>query len=78
VLARLEPETRRVAGLAFECACFALKLTTHEDGVRSLLASKIIELAKAGEVDPDRLCEGALSYLRGTAAYTRWTTFSRA
>ena len=55
-------------GLAFEVTCLALNLTERDESIKSLIASKIIELAKAGEVDSERLCEAALSYLRGRAA----------
>jgi hypothetical protein len=63
---RLDPETRRVTGIAFEIACAALRLTQSDDKFKSLIASKIIELAKAGESDADRLCERALLDLRGS------------
>jgi hypothetical protein len=35
----------------------------HANPFREALARKIIELAKAGERDPERLCEGALKNL---------------
>jgi hypothetical protein len=57
---RLDPETRRVSGLAFEITCAALKLTEFDDGPRSLVARKIIALARAGETNPEQLCERAL------------------
>jgi len=64
VNARLDPETRRLAGIAFEITCAALKLTARDECIKSLIASKIIELARAGEIDPDRLCERTLIHLR--------------
>ena len=49
-------------GLAFEMALAALRPTPdYADPVREVIARKIIELAKAGERDPERLYEGALS-----------------
>jgi hypothetical protein len=58
---KFDPETIRVMGLAFEMALVALE---HTDGAanptREAVAQKIIELAKAGERDPERLCDGAL------------------
>ena len=58
---RFDAETARLLGVAFEMALVALQ---HADGViaptRDAVAQKIIELAKAGERDPERLCEGAL------------------
>ena len=59
-----DPETARLLGLAFEMALVALQ---HADRVVSLtrdaVAQKIIELAKAGERDPGRLCDAALEAL---------------
>ena len=58
---RFDAETARLLGVAFEMALVALQ---HADGVvaptRDAVAQKIIELAKAGERDPERLCDGAL------------------
>jgi hypothetical protein len=48
-------------GIAFETALASLGATRgYEDPVRAALARSIIELAKAGERDPERLCEAAL------------------
>ena len=56
-----DPETARLLGLAFEMTLVALQ---HADRVvsptRDAVAQKIIELAKAGERDPGRLCDAAL------------------
>ena len=38
----------------------ALGFADRHDLVVEVIASKLIELAKAGERDPERLCEGAL------------------
>jgi hypothetical protein len=58
---RFDPETARLLGVAFEMALVTLQ---RADGVasttRDAVAQKIIELAKAGERNPERLCEGAL------------------
>jgi hypothetical protein len=58
---RFDPETVRLLGIAFEMAIVALQ---QADGTvsatRDAVAHKIIELAKAGERDPERLCDGAL------------------
>jgi hypothetical protein len=62
---RLDGETIRLMGIAFEMALGSLRATPgHADPVREAVARKIIELAKAGERDPERLCEGALQDLR--------------
>src|SRR5262245_10165354 len=58
-------ETVRLMGIAFETALGSLRATPDPaDPVREAVARKIIELAKAGERDPERLCDGALKDLR--------------
>jgi hypothetical protein len=65
---RFDPETVRLLGIAFEMAIVALQ---QGDGIvsptREAVAQKVIELAKAGERDPDHLCEGALKATQATA-----------
>jgi hypothetical protein len=46
---QFDAETRRVLGVALEMSCIALRTGDCDDGVRQAIASKIIELAKAGE-----------------------------
>jgi hypothetical protein len=58
---RFDDETIRQMGIAFETALASLGATRcHDDPVRAALAQRIIALAKAGERDPERLCEAAL------------------
>ena len=57
---RFDSETIRVMGLAFEMALVALRLSDRGDLANDILAHEIVELAKAGERDPERLCEGVL------------------
>jgi hypothetical protein len=61
---KFEPETKRVMGVAFEMARAALRLSDRSGAVTEILALKIIELANEGVLDPDRLCEQALSGFR--------------
>jgi hypothetical protein len=62
-------ETVRLMGIAFEMALGSLRATPdHADPIRDAVARKIIELAKAGERDPERLCEGALKDLRSAVS----------
>jgi hypothetical protein len=57
------PETKRVLGVALEMTRVSLGLEDNfADGI---IARRIVELAKAGERNPDLLCEGALDELRG-------------
>jgi uncharacterized protein (DUF924 family) len=63
---KFDPETKRVMGLAFEMARAAVyrDWTNKAD---ALLAKRIIELAKAGERNPDTLCDEALKTFRPRA-----------
>jgi hypothetical protein len=45
---------------AYEGALVVLKLTDRQDPITELVAKKIIEVAQAGERNPDRLREKAL------------------
>ena len=63
---RFDQETKRVLGVAFEIACIALRAENSDDFVKSAIARKIIDLAKAGERNPDLLCEQALKDICGT------------
>ena len=62
--ARFDPEDKRVLGVAFEMVCIALRIGDSDDGVKQAIATKIIELAKSGERNPDTLCELALNDIR--------------
>jgi hypothetical protein len=60
-----DPETKRVMGIALEMTRAALRLVDRDDlAVAIIVAKTIIELAKAGERNPDLLCERALKDLR--------------
>jgi hypothetical protein len=59
-----DADTKRVMGLALEMARVALGLT--DDFANGIIAKRIVELAEAGERDPDLLCEGALKKLSGS------------
>ena len=57
---RFPPETIRLMGIAFEMAIQALHNRDVVDPPREAIASAIIGFAKAGERDPERLCDLAL------------------
>ncbi len=59
----VDPEAKRVLGVALEKTRVSLGLT--DDFANELIAKQIVELAKAGERNPDLLCEGAIEQLRG-------------
>ncbi|HEU4358705.1 MAG TPA: hypothetical protein VFR54_09635 [Xanthobacteraceae bacterium] len=59
-----DPEVRRVVGVAFEMARIALGLAERPVITNQIIPKRIIELAKAGERNPDILCEGVLKEFR--------------
>jgi hypothetical protein len=58
-----DSDTTGAMGEAFERACKALHDLGQPDIVKEIIARRIIVVAKAGERDPARLCEGALAAL---------------
>jgi len=57
------PETKRVLGVALEMTRVSLGLGDNfADGI---IARRIVQLAKAGERNPDLLCKGARDELCG-------------
>jgi hypothetical protein len=62
--ARFDPDTKRVLGIAFELVCVALRIGDCDDDVKQAIATKLIELVKAGERNPDLLCERVLDEIR--------------
>ena len=61
---KFDAETTRVMGAALEMACVALRTGDCADDVKQAIANKIIALAKAGERNPDTLCEQVLKDVR--------------
>ena len=59
----VDPETKRVLGVALEKTRVSLGLA--DDFADGIIAKRLIELAKAGEHNPDLLCQGAIEQLRG-------------
>ena len=59
-----DSETTRVMGVALEMACVALRTGDCADDVKQAIANKIIALARAGESNPDVLCEQVLKDIR--------------
>jgi hypothetical protein len=51
-------------GVAFEMTCAALKYANRPTVAHEAVAKRIVELAKNGVRDPDRLCERVLDDLR--------------
>ena len=63
---RFDAQTVRPMGVAFAMAVVTLQQRRRIDPLRDSVAHKIIELAKAGERDPERLCDGALKATQPT------------
>jgi hypothetical protein len=55
---------RLIRAMTFEMVCLALKTGDCDDYVKQAIATKLITLAKAGERDPDRLCEEVVKDIR--------------
>jgi hypothetical protein len=61
---QFDPETRRIIGIAFEMTRAALRVSNQDDRAPEIIAKIIIEFARAGERDPEQLCDQALANLR--------------
>ena len=59
----VDPETKQVLGVAVEMTRVSLGLA--DDFANGIITRRVVELARAGERNPDLLCEGALKKLRG-------------
>ena len=57
-----EPETTQAMGVAFEKACRRLGLSLTHDAMTERVAQVIIDLAEAGETDPEQLYRRALAH----------------
>jgi hypothetical protein len=69
--AAFDPETVRILSTALDDAWQAVqankaafKVDGHPEGARDALAKHIVDMAKQGERDPQRLIEGALTRLK--------------
>lgn len=58
--AAFDPEEVKILCAAYDMARRSLHDTGQPDLVTEIIAGKIISLARAGERDPAKLCEGAL------------------
>jgi hypothetical protein len=73
-----DAETHRIMGVAFEMVLVALGLPDDDGSVNKIIAKRVVALAKAGEHNPDRLCEKALNGIARTPltwqiALNHWT-----
>jgi hypothetical protein len=65
-----DPETIRLMGLAFEMAIVWLRLVNRGDLAKDVVAHKIFKFAKAGERDPERMCDAVLQQSGCPIAHT--------
>jgi hypothetical protein len=59
----IEHDLIEIMRQAFKRTCDSLRARDAADAFTTIVAAKIVELVKAGEVDPERLCSKALSAL---------------
>jgi hypothetical protein len=60
---KFDAETTRVMSVAYEMVHVALG-PDRGDVVNEIIAKRVIELAKGGVTNPDRVCEQTLAYFR--------------
>jgi hypothetical protein len=58
-----EPDLVEAMRMAYRMACDALQLKDQVDAMTEIVAIRIVEVAKTGETDPNRLCAVALRRL---------------
>ena len=61
----------RVMGIALECARSALHVFPSDEVLSEAVAARIIELARTGERDPEKLCDFAIAALKTPPAHER-------
>ena len=61
-----EPAEVETLVQAFESACRGLKFGQKDQALRDAVARKVMEYAKLGERDPERICNLVLDDMQGT------------
>jgi hypothetical protein len=69
--AAFSPEDNERLATAYEEALRALHLVNRADPVTNIIARRIIDAAKAGERDPERLCALAIKDLSASKTQLR-------
>jgi|GEM_PF-1658937 len=67
-----EPEAIEPMVAAFKAACHSLQLFDQEDLLTQMVARKVVEVAGAGERDPERLCDLVLLALQESDQRSAW------
>jgi len=77
-VAVFDPAATHIMGQAFDCACRSLhNIGQLNNAVKEVIAKRIVELARDGERDPDKLCEHALQtlgFFPGVDVPPKWTS----
>ena len=77
-VAVFDPTATHVMGQAFDCACRSLhEIGQLDNALKEVIAKRIVELARDGERDPDKLCEHALQtlgFFPGVDVPPKWTS----
>jgi hypothetical protein len=60
-----EPEHIEAMSHAFEAVCLKLNLADRDDPLRDAVANKVIDWAKRGEKNPERLYQIVLADIQG-------------
>lgn len=58
-----DAEQARAIGIAFKEACRSLGLNETPDALTDIIATRIIEMVRAGESDPVRLYEAVMHWV---------------
>ena len=59
-----DAESIRVMGIAFKCARSALHVFPSDEVLSEAVAARIIERARTGERNPEKLCDFAIAALK--------------
>jgi hypothetical protein len=59
-----DPKAIEAMNIAFEAACKSLQLVIRDDPMTQIVARKIIDIARTGECDPQRIHDLALLALK--------------
>jgi hypothetical protein len=66
---KFDPETIRAMSLALEVVCAGLKIEDQNNAAKQAIVKKIIEVARQGEREVERVAERVLAALRAEGAY---------
>ena len=71
--AAFDADTTHAMGLAYDKLAREIGLEDNSDGINKIVAQRIIDAARTGERDPDKLCVAATDALLGLNGKHRTT-----